>query len=301
VTGGGRPNERGREVYNTRCYFCHGYDGDGKTVAASFMTPKPRDFTKADPSQLSPARMEQAIRHGRKGTAMQPFDGLLDDADVAAVIAFVRSEFMLGKRENTRYHTPANGWIDHDRYRSAFPFVRAELSLNTPVETLTVEQRAGRDLYLATCVGCHEQGLAGTDAVAWESRPLSYPRNGVTPSTPVDAVTAASPYSRHNSPPKVSALNALARRGEALFAANCAFCHGRDGTGRNWIGRFVEPHAADLACNSKIKAMGDEELRQLIQNGRPGSAMPAWRYVLEDQALKSIVAYLKAIQGDSCE
>jgi len=300
VTGTSGQNARGREVYNARCYFCHGYDGDGKTVAASFIKPKPRDFTTADPSQLTPARMEQAIRYGRKGTAMQPFGGLLEDADVAAVIAFVRSEFMLRKRENTRYHVPANGWFDHDRYRTAFPFVTAELSLDTPVERLSASQREGRALYLATCVGCHERGLADKGAVAWESRPLSYPRNGMTPSTPVDAVTSASPYSRHSRPLKTPALSALARQGEGLFAANCAFCHGRDGSGRNWVGRFVEPHAADLACNANIKALGDDELRRRIQDGRPGSAMPAWRYVLGEPALKSIVAYLRAIQGYSC-
>jgi mono/diheme cytochrome c family protein len=66
------------------------------------------------------------------------------------------------------------------------------------------------------------------------------------------------------------------------------------------VGRFVEPHAADLACNANIKALGDDELRRRIQDGRPGSAMPAWRYVLGEPALKSIVAYLRAIQGYSC-
>jgi len=41
-------HELGRKVYNFRCYFCHGYSGDARTVAASQLLPPPRDFTRAD-------------------------------------------------------------------------------------------------------------------------------------------------------------------------------------------------------------------------------------------------------------
>ena len=40
-------HEAGRRVYNFRCYFCHGYSGDARTLAASMVQPAPRDFTRA--------------------------------------------------------------------------------------------------------------------------------------------------------------------------------------------------------------------------------------------------------------
>ena len=38
-------HERGRAIYNFRCYFCHGYAGDARTLAAGMLSPSPRDFT----------------------------------------------------------------------------------------------------------------------------------------------------------------------------------------------------------------------------------------------------------------
>ena len=39
-------HELGRKVYNFRCYFCHGYSGAAKTLAATYLKPLPRDFTR---------------------------------------------------------------------------------------------------------------------------------------------------------------------------------------------------------------------------------------------------------------
>ncbi len=37
----------GREVYNSRCVGCHGKSGDGNGLAATFLSPRPRNFTLA--------------------------------------------------------------------------------------------------------------------------------------------------------------------------------------------------------------------------------------------------------------
>ncbi len=54
-------HERGRAIYNFRCYFCHGYSGDAKTLAATYLNPKPRDFTAAP---LTQAQITAAVRDG---------------------------------------------------------------------------------------------------------------------------------------------------------------------------------------------------------------------------------------------
>src|SRR3569623_1536122 len=62
---------RGQKIYNERCYFCHGYSGDAKPLAASYLNPPPRAFTTSAPAKLSRAKMIAAVPHGLPGTAMQ--------------------------------------------------------------------------------------------------------------------------------------------------------------------------------------------------------------------------------------
>jgi cytochrome c oxidase cbb3-type subunit 3 len=157
---------------------------------------------------------------------MKAFSGILSEADMNAVAAFVVDEFVKNKAENTRYHTIENGWPDHERYRAAFPFARGEIPLSRSWETLTAEENAGKRLYLASCVSCHDRGAPESDDVAWDSRPLSFPRNNFSMAAPpvkVDAVTSATPYALHEIKPKVKNLSREERRGENLFQNNCAF------------------------------------------------------------------------------
>lgn len=39
--------KRGKALYERYCIFCHGLEGDGRGESASYLDPKPRDFTKA--------------------------------------------------------------------------------------------------------------------------------------------------------------------------------------------------------------------------------------------------------------
>jgi len=150
--------EAGRAIYNFRCYFCHGYSGNARTLAASYLNPAPTDFTKASPDRLVSSLIVTTLENGRKGTAMTSFRGVLQPQEMRQVAAFVVSEFVERKALNTRYHTPENGWGNHDRYRSAFPFALGEIPLTLPWEALTPEQASGKRLYLSSCITCHDRG-----------------------------------------------------------------------------------------------------------------------------------------------
>jgi cytochrome c oxidase cbb3-type subunit 3 len=63
----------GRKVYNFRCYFCHGYSGDAKTLAATYLQPQPRDFTGGRAGSWARDPDRAALRDGRPGTAMKSF------------------------------------------------------------------------------------------------------------------------------------------------------------------------------------------------------------------------------------
>lgn len=290
---GATPHEAGRAVYNYRCYFCHGYSGDARTLAATYLDPRPRDFTR---STLSVQAIAAAVRDGRNGTAMKSFRGILREAEIEAVAAFVAREFVRDRAVNTAYHTEANGWPGHERHAAAFPFARGEIALDAPIESLSAGEQAGRRLFLATCISCHDRARVSDEGPAWSARPLSYPRMGFVPGQPneppVDAVSSASVYARHEVPPSTAGLGPRERRGAALFQANCAFCHGADGSGRNWIGAFLEPHPRNLRDPAFMAGMTRERLSRAIAGGLPDTSMPAWRDVLKPAEIDAIVDYV---------
>lgn len=286
-------HEAGRSVYNYRCYFCHGYSGNAQTLAATYLTPPPTDFTRAEPSRLTPPVIVAVLEGGRPGTAMKSFRGVLDTSEMQLVAEFVATEFIERKAGNTRYHIPENGWDNHERYAAAFPFAKGEIALSRPWELLTPEQVAGKQLYLASCVSCHDRGAPEDDAVAWDARPLSYPRNHYSPADPpVDAMTSASPYAKHDVPKKIRGLTREEKRGERLFLANCAFCHGADGTGKNWIGSFLEPHPRNLTDSAVMAGMSRSRLIGVIREGLPGTSMPAWKSVFNAAEMRAVAAYV---------
>jgi cytochrome c oxidase cbb3-type subunit 3 len=160
--------EEGRAVYNFRCYYCHGYSGDARTLAATMLATRPRAFSETPREELPPARIEQAVRHGIAGTAMKSFTGTLGEREIAAVTAFVHDEFVVRRAPNTRYHTPENGWPSHERYEAAFPFARGELAIDAPEARLSPRERAGRALFLTTCITCHDRARADDAGPTWQ-------------------------------------------------------------------------------------------------------------------------------------
>lgn len=284
-------HEQGRELYNYRCYYCHGYSGDAKTLAATYMQPQPRDFSATAPSELSRARMIESVTQGRPGTGMTSFTQYLDAQEIELVVDFVRQEFMTDQLVNTRYHTIENGWPDHQRYQAAFPFATGELALDVPAETLGQQQRDGLQLFLNTCISCHDRARVNDEGPIWESRAISYPRNNFS-YTEFDGSTSASIYAEHDVAPALLQLSAEEQQGQQLFQDNCAFCHAADGTGKNWIGSFLDSHPRDLTDNTFMSLVDRPRLRMIIRDGVVGTSMPAWRAVLNDAQIDALVSYI---------
>ena len=319
--------ELGRKVYNYRCYFCHGYSGDAKTLATTYLNPKPRDFKNTPVAALPRDSMLSAVRDGRPGTAMKGFTGILTPSEMAAVTDFVRHEFMEKRAENTRYHTAENGWPDHERHAIAFPFARGDIALDTAWESLDSQQQRGKRLFLSACISCHDHARVEQPGTVWESRPVSYPRDAYCTSchqdTPRSAPTGAAHPQRpathtfsepdgsvpvrapgsqtarlaegylvHDRRPVLRNPTALELRGEDLFQKNCAFCHAADGTSKSWIGSFLEPHPRDLTSAQEMRGMTRERLERSISEGLPGTSMPAWKSVLGAGDIDALMAYI---------
>ncbi|WP_426417174.1 c-type cytochrome [Aestuariirhabdus sp. LZHN29] len=299
VQGSSVPNsldfhEQGRELYNYRCYYCHGYSGDANTLAATYMNPPPRDFTALSPGDMSRERMIEVVTRGVPGTGMVGFTQYLDSDEVEWVVDFIRSEFIEFKRENTRYHTEANGWPDHNRYALAFPFARGELPLDMSQQKMNNQQLAGYQLFMTSCISCHDRAVVRDEGEIWRPRSISYPRNNFSFTQPAkpDAMTSASVYAQHDQYAPLDNPTPQEALGEQLFQDNCAFCHAADGSGKNWIGAFLESAPRDLTDSQFMQTMDVDRLAQVIAEGVPNTSMPAWRSVLTPEQIEALVHYI---------
>jgi cytochrome c oxidase cbb3-type subunit 3 len=80
------PEADGAAIFRRNCMMCHAADGKGSDA---FKTP---NFTDAKwQSSTKDKEMREAIKNGKKGTAMPGFGDRLKDEEISAVIAYIRS------------------------------------------------------------------------------------------------------------------------------------------------------------------------------------------------------------------
>ncbi len=267
-------------------------------------------------TDLSREAMIQSVTDGREGSAMMSFVSVLNRAEIEAVVDYVRDVFIAGDGLNTRYHTLENGWDDHERYASAFPFALGDIALDRPLEQLSEVQREGRQLFITACVTCHDRSKVNDEGDLWNPRAVSYPRGGYSnkdvvnsdgveslsferdggaDSEKIDATSSATPFARHEIVPQVDGLTPQQQLGETIFQANCAFCHGATGTGRNWVGSFLQPPPRDLTDAEAMAGMSHQRLIKVISNGLSDTTMPAWGGVLAVDEIGAVAAYVMRV------
>ncbi len=91
--------EAGRAIYEERCWFCHGEEGDGEGPVAPYLWPRPRDFTvgsyKLRTTQSGELPLDEdlfrTISLGVPGTSMPVWESVLSEEERWRVIAYIKS------------------------------------------------------------------------------------------------------------------------------------------------------------------------------------------------------------------
>jgi len=78
--------------------------------------------------------------------------------------------------------------------------------------------------------------------------------------------------------------------GAAIFTKNCAMCHGADGKGSSAL---QTPDFTDPKWQAATK---DKEMREVIKNGKKGTAMPAFGDQLKDEEISAVIAYVRSLK-----
>lgn len=87
--------DRGEHLYLDNCAYCHAGDGTGMNWIGTFLQPHPPDFTDARvTARYSDESMRNAILDGLPDTSMPAFRSVLEEEEVAAVVAYMKRAFL---------------------------------------------------------------------------------------------------------------------------------------------------------------------------------------------------------------
>ncbi len=167
--------DRGKEIYDKRCWWCHGEEGAGDGPAAEFLNPPPRDFTagmykfKTTPfDEYTPTDQDlfNMIKGeftknsitgwtGMNDSSMPGWGDMLSEQDIWDLVAYIKT---LGELE-----PPEKGSISYD---SQIP----------PSEESIAK---GREIFKEMCAECHgEEGRGdGTKKLKDDWGYRTWPRN----------------------------------------------------------------------------------------------------------------------------
>jgi cytochrome c oxidase cbb3-type subunit 3 len=84
--------------------------------------------------------------------------------------------------------------------------------------------------------------------------------------------------------------NADLAKGKALFAANCAACHGEEGRGNRDLG------APNLTSRAWVYGSDEKTIIETITHGR-GGVMPGWAGRLDETTVKALTVFVHALGG----
>jgi mono/diheme cytochrome c family protein len=84
--------------------------------------------------------------------------------------------------------------------------------------------------------------------------------------------------------------------GKKIYLESCQSCHGPTGKGDSDLAAYLTPPPANLTAES-TQAKTDAELRKIILEGRPGTAMASFDGAFEEDQLTDLIAYLRSIRS----
>jgi mono/diheme cytochrome c family protein len=302
-------------LYHNYCSVCHGDKGDGRSRAAHALQPVPRDFTSpASRNELSHARIVSAIKYGRPGTAMVAYRTQLSDRDIDRLADYVLATFVrreagtsTGADTRGRQIYAANCSVCHgDRGQGA---AWAGANMARPPRNFAA---AGADLTRETMIATVTHGRAGT-AMAGFSQRLSpgdieqvvdFVRTALMPAATATSISGTRAHGGREAdaaraPAGVDMMAAFpkglkgdAKRGSALYLANCATCHGSRGDGQGPRAYFINPKPRNFIEPATRARFNRPLLHTAIAEGRLGAEMPAWDKVFDDQQIADVGEYV---------
>ncbi len=299
-------------LYHNYCSVCHGDRGDGNSRAKNSLVPPPRDFTRA--SELTRDTMLTIVTHGKPGTAMTAWKTQLNEAEIAAVVDYVRKTFMqiaLDPRlQRGRSVYAQNCMVCHgDRGQGA----AGQVGLIPPRDFTTPQARA--ELTRERMLTSVTQGRANTAMAAFAPRlpatdieaVVDYIRAGLMLPASSEAISGTNAHAGRQASgtenpmalPFPNGHKGVVLHGEKLYQSNCATCHGAKGDGQGPRAYFINPKPRNFIDPAFRGSFNRPAIYTAVSEGRLGAEMPAWSKVLSEQEIADVSEYVfqRFVQG----
>jgi mono/diheme cytochrome c family protein len=292
---------RGEQLYALYCTLCHGLPGSGEPGGVGELFEPPAPDVGASAERLSDGQMFDIVSRGLG--RMPPLAGRMGPLERWDVVNYLRSfspheEPPAAPRQNAArnysiqcaqcHGSGGEGALGTPLHPSSF---LTEGSIDEIARFINVGRRqrgmppfAGRmaeeevrqlsqllkDLQAEPGLLQQAQDEIDTE----EIEPPAEPPETTTTTSPPDGDEAATETEQE-----------LLALGARVYDADCLGCHGEEGAGG------VGP---PLVANEFVASASEAEVRQVVEQGRPGTAMPPFEGRLSDEEVDAVVALMES-------
>lgn len=291
-------------LYHNYCSVCHGDRGDGNSRAKNSLIPPPKDFTRAP--ELTRDTMITIITHGKPGTAMSAWKTQLSEKEIIALADYIRSTFMRvssdPKLQRGRIVYAQNCMVCHGERGQGAPAGTALI----PARDFTTPQ-ARNELTRERMLNSVANGRPNTAMAAFANRlptadieaVVDYVRTGLMLPT-ASGISGTNAHAGRDGQRMAEGMqlgfaNGLKgdlAKGEKMYMANCATCHGTKGDGKGPRAYFINPKPRNFIDKNFRLAFNRPAIYTAVHDGRLGAEMPAWSKVLSDQEITDVSEFV---------
>jgi len=133
--------EKGAQIYNKRCMWCHGEEGDGTGVEGNRLNPPPRAFSEGwykikssafDDDIVKDEDIFRMIKEGMPGTAMPGWSDILSDQDMWDLVVYLKALAGLEEEKATK-----------------------DVDYGSEIKSSPESIAKGKELFIDRCAECH--------------------------------------------------------------------------------------------------------------------------------------------------
>ena len=291
--------EKGRELFLEKaCWGCH-------TIAGISSSSQAPELTDAG-GKFNYEYLVDSIVHPKANdvnSKMPEFDWVHEEETVAALATYLKGQ------QKTRLRSDDSAPIGYIKPKS--DQVRIEKASVAAGRALFAGAPFEGSIAKGGCVNCHafrndDGRLAGGNIgpeLTWtlRNRGAEYVKDHIVNArvhAPDSIMPTFKDYNDAELDSLVSFLNTFdyklkaTSEGQMLYDAYCLSCHGENLDGQGKVSAMLDPFPRDFSKHQFVMSY-DERFKDSILNGVGGTAMPAWKNVLGEKEVETLVEFIK--------
>lgn len=325
-------NQATTDLYKKHCAVCHGANGDGRGRVSSSMVPAPTDFTSERAIlSLTREKMIKSIRDGNPGTSMTGWRTKLSNTEIALLADHIGDNFIkpaktkknaslppelkqrlkTGEKIYTEYCSVCHGdygqtgvWTQNNMATAPRNFTsdrsRSNLSRTRMIEAVSLGVPGKAMMAFSTRLSPEEiESVVDyvrfelmslpLDEIVREAQATTLRSDTTQPGAATPQFVNSADYMKRPFP---NGLRGDPNEGRKIFVRNCFQCHGVKGDGQGPRAFFINPKPRNFISSDSRRALNRPRIFKAVNGGLPGSVMPAWGKVFDQQQVANVSEFV---------